>query len=1608
MYWRCWGRVDRPAEMIRAVVSSDLESCSVRTTTTTCSSRVRPMVTHFFLFAVVFVGNRHGVRVLERCHHGYHNGQSGQRSQPVRWSSGCTRGRKANGGGRLRWVQASTSRTPAAHPLPVQPGHSDWPLVLATGSGYVAPMTPPISRCPYRKGPTSPLAREVEQEVAKTLEAFGKQPSLAKQQAEIERGTAGSGYAHRQLYELVQNSADAIRGGQGGRILIRLTGTHLYCADDGKAITLDGVKALMFSRLSPKSAIDEIGRFGLGFKSVLRVTDSPDFISCSVSLSFDKGRAEQRLRQHLTEPLPHYPVFPLPEVFDPTEDPDESLQEMMKWAKNIVRLPLKPGSRNDLRRQLEDFPPEFLLFVDHVKHLTLEADDLRRNLVLTKDDDGVLNLSDSQGKSNPGPGFQARWRCFKTIHTLSAKARSDAPAMDDNSGKVPIWWAAPFGDGTRQDGDDASGMYWAFFPTKTASLLGGILNAPWRTNSDRQNLLEGTYNDELVDVAASLVDDSLRAMSTSHDPAAHLDLLPRRHEPRDTTYSDRLRDRLSEKLPETPIVPDQDGCLRKLAEVKYPPDLPRAVRSRVLAKWEECAWRPREWLHHSAITRDRLAKIDRLYSGNMRERVPGRPVPRESLACWMESIVEDRSGDEAVEASKTAIHIAAVLKGAGVAHSRFGEIVLTQSGEWKEPGTAEVFFLKEDEDFHGDDDLIVHCDIARDPRSSGSLAVLGVSSMSATGLFEAEAKAMLDAGGHAAGGGTEGWDRFWQLAREIGPQEALRVINELSLDPCVHTIRGTWQRLRHTLLPGRVVPHDGTRDAGFAIDTAYHHKDMHLLRRLGASDGPRGGVELASSNLYWSFLDKKRFEFCDSVQGNPRAHYFEFDATQGSGPLDFLECLSEEGKARYTMLLLGHDDTYALWTMYHRTQPRWGKREFESLTVHAIQEHGLVAWDRGFATMHDLRTSPQEYASALLTLMAHPKAEQIRDAFDLEYPHPEPIGDREAGALVDVWPALRPHLSADLLETRLVRCRGFEERPGSPAPECVHVAPILIVVGKGNDLRREVRLVSHRLNLELSDEQIETIVRHNVYRDRNLVRQCSSDEERLLLAVGVEGLRSRLGESVLAAIKPLSPTKIAKAAIARYHTGALKEYQSFLAHLDPPSRWAGSAEAREFVRSLGFPAEWAGERGRSRHPFREVNAPYSLPELHCYQVKIVANIHKMLLDPGGTGADRRGMMTLPTGSGKTRAAVEGIVTAMDKGLDGSVLWIAEREELCEQAVQAWCQVWSGVGPRGQCLRVSRMWGGQPLSGPGRGRNVVVTTPQTLKNKVNDVKDHFDFSVVVFDEAHRSTAPMATSVMEELGLTRWKRSDEIFLIGLTATPYRGRSVSETNRLASRYGRNRLDDGAFCPTDPESVVRRLQEDGILAKVDHATVEGAGDFTLTGAERDELDSTPHHAWLPRKAEQRLAADQKRNERIVGAYMDYVADRDPTWPTLIFATSVEHSHTIATLLNLKRIRARSVSGETDTYSRRQVVEEFRRGEVQVLVNYRVFAEGFDAPNTRVIMVARPVYSPNLYFQMIGRGLRGPKNGGNERCLIINVEDNIKGFGRELAFSELEWLWDR
>ena len=335
-------------------------------------------------------------------------------------------------------------------------------------------------------------------------------------------------------------------------------------------------------------------------------------------------------------------------------------------------------------------------------------------------------------------------------------------------------------------------------------------------------------------------------------------------------------------------------------------------------------------------------------------------------------------------------------------------------------------------------------------------------------------------------------------------------------------------------------------------------------------------------------------------------------------------------------------------------------------------------------------------------------------------------------------------------------------------------------------------------------------------------------------------------------------------------------------------------------------------------------------------------------------------------------------------------------------MQAWREVWASEGLRDTALRISRLWQGQQAPLPVTEFHVVVASIQTLNSRIDQSSYRFlsDFDLVVFDEAHRSIAPTSTSVMQELGLTQWRRVGEPILIGLTATPYRGYDAEETQRLVNRYSANRLDAGAFRSGHPEDVVRELQEMEVLAAADHKTILG-GSFELTPEELGELRT---FSRFPETAGQRIGQDPERTRRILDAYMQHI---EPGWPTLVFATSVEHSKIVAAMLNREGISARTVWAATKPSVRRGIVEGFRDGRIKALVNYGVFREGFDAPKTRAVIVARPVYSPNLYFQMIGRGLRGVRNGGNQRCLILNVEDNILNYEGRLAFSELDWLWD-
>ncbi len=1467
------------------------------------------------------------------------------------------------------------------------------------------------------EGPDGPLGEYIRKETHNTLEAYRNQPNYVDRDGKAEESKAKGGYAGRQLLELVQNSADALEGTKGGRIEVHLDQNYLYCADNGNPIGKDGITALMFSYLSTKQGVNQIGRFGLGFRSVLEITDSPEFFCRAGSFGFSRSRAKEKIEDFYPD-AQYYPVLnlPFPLAPEPEFESDPILKGLSTWAMNIVRLPLKPGAGDGLIKQIRSFPSELLLFVEHVKEMKLSMKEYCSKVTLERVDDLYLLHKDDD---------HSLWKLFECIYELSDEALEDAkPVYEEDS--VLITWAVPI---DRMNAPSYKN-FWIFFPTKTASLVAGILNARWKPHEDRHNLLSGAYNKELIDDTADLIIDYLDQLSTDDDPAQHLDALPRRLESGDSALTNQLRDKLYSGLVEHEVVPDQDGQLQKIRDISYPPiNLPVEA----LNMWSDCKVRPSEWLHHTARTRTRFSVIERIFefAKNGRSSLlysylqigSSRHVPVSSLSEWLEALVNTASSEEdSVHASIVAVQIAAILIDDDKwQDTEFGNILLSASNNWCLLDADSLFLGGEEEHTDMSKASLVHPQLESDPETLRILQeYFRFDSMSSELAFRRKVEDLYQRGE---------WEKLWTISRDANALW-LQIIQD---QPCwynvlrLRSVSGEWYRFSELLLPGYIVPSDGSRDAINAIDIEYHHQDLDLVQKLGMPDRPIENydykeIESREYNRY-KYICYRQYLDEEFLYSHPRRNLMEFDDHMAIGPLKLFEYLSEEGNALYTEAILEYDSIFEPWILrYKGKSTEYPSKEFDSPAIKALLEDGHIrVGNYGISKLSDGLGIKPKSEHVRRWLLEHRNSSLFRKAFDIEIvPTIELLGKSTPVLLVDEWPGLKQHLNRlGLSDLELIRCNQIGFDSSGFELSCWVKGDNIYTLG--GDERDELQAIVLEIKLSLTESEITQIISRQTAEDikaaRAKIRSKSTDAERLLAAVGeralIHGLPAALRRYREEEDQEAAGIRAAEATIAIYDVGALWEYRDLLQDLSPPSRWAGSRPAVEFVRSLGFSEEWAGQSRRGRPPFIEVDGPFNLPKLHDYQRKIANNLRAMLRRD--ILERRRGLISLPTGAGKTLVAVQAIVEAIrNDEYTGGVLWIADRDELCEQAVEAWRRVWSNIGVDAAPLRISRLWQGNKNPTPVGFQHVIVASIQTLNSRVvrqsEDSRFLEAFKLVVFDEAHHSIAPSYTQVMAKLGLTFRRKEDEPFLIGLTATPYRGHNEEETQRLAKRYEQNRLDAGAFSSAYvdhfssayADQMTNQLQDTRVLAFADHETIEG-GDFTLTKEALQEM-LEKGVAWLPPSFEIAMGLDRDRTRRILRAYDEHI--RGQGWPTLIFATSVDHARTLAALLNEAGVTARSVDGTTPHVVRRKIVKDFRAGQIEALVNYNVFTEGFDAPQTRAIMVARPVYSPNLYFQMIGRGLRGPKNGGNERCLILNVKDNIVNYEEKLAFTELDWLW--
>jgi superfamily II DNA or RNA helicase len=350
---------------------------------------------------------------------------------------------------------------------------------------------------------------------------------------------------------------------------------------------------------------------------------------------------------------------------------------------------------------------------------------------------------------------------------------------------------------------------------------------------------------------------------------------------------------------------------------------------------------------------------------------------------------------------------------------------------------------------------------------------------------------------------------------------------------------------------------------------------------------------------------------------------------------------------------------------------------------------------------------------------------------------------------------------------------------------------------------------------------------------------------------------------------------------------------------------------------------------------------------------------------------------------------------VDEVLSGTVLWIAQSAELCEQAVQTFESVWRYLGDE-RPLTIGRLWDTNTVHEPDTELSVLVATDA----KIEAIMDRQDYewlsrpTAVFIDEAHRAGGSARyTNILRWLGVDG--RSWERPLIGLSATPFKGRAGehSGTKELVARFGTKRLT--AF----ESDAYRELGKLGVLANVRHEVLPSGVEVELSHAERSALQT---NRLIDRHVYERIGRDEQRMRVLV----EHIMKQDPDWPILVFTPSVLSAQVLAASLRYRGIKAASVSGQTGRQERRTVIRKFQDGEIKVLANCDLLVQGFDAPGVRALYIARPTFSPGAYIQMAGRGLRGKENGGKEECLIVDVADNWGAMNDFLGYHDYEDLW--
>lgn len=250
------------------------------------------------------------------------------------------------------------------------------------------------------------------------------------------------------------------------------------------------------------------------------------------------------------------------------------------------------------------------------------------------------------------------------------------------------------------------------------------------------------------------------------------------------------------------------------------------------------------------------------------------------------------------------------------------------------------------------------------------------------------------------------------------------------------------------------------------------------------------------------------------------------------------------------------------------------------------------------------------------------------------------------------------------------------------------------------------------------------------------------------------------------------------------------------------------------------------------------------------------------------------------------------------------------------------------------------------------------------------------SLIVIDEAHHALA----ETYKEL----WLRYPEAKKLGMTATP-------------CRLNRKGFTDLFEVLITSDSIAEFIKE-GWLSPFDYVSIhpDSEDQRMIDGLEKRGTDGDFQVKEMDAVLNRRPSI-----ERLYESVRQYANGKKG----IVYAVSISHARNIAEYYNNKGVNAVAIDSKTPAKLRKQLVEDFRLGKIQVLVNVDVFSEGFDCPDVEFVQMARPTLSLAKYLQQVGRGLR--KTDGKETCMLIDNVGLYRLFGLPTAYRDWQAMFE-